>query len=122
FRDGTGFELDGRNPHGYVLMFPAGQLPEAERFWSLTAYTPQSIELVPNPINKYVVASYTEGLEYNADGSLSVYIARDLPRGVPMANWLPIARRQLNIMLRVYGPEGSVADDSYVPPSIERRR
>jgi hypothetical protein len=121
FRDGTGLELNGNFPKGYILTFPAGQLPEAERFWSLTAYTPDSIELIRNPINKYVVASYTEGLQFNPDGSLSVYMARRLPQGVPMANWLPIPDRAFNIMLRVYGPEGSVTENTYVPPGIDLR-
>jgi hypothetical protein len=121
FRDGKGLSLDGTNPHGYVLTFPAGQLPKAKRFWSLTAYTPQSIELVRNSKNKYAVASYTEGLEFNSDGSLSVYMARDLPAGIPVANWLPIPRGAFNIMLRFYGPEGSVADNTYVPPAIDPR-
>jgi hypothetical protein len=39
-KDGNGNPLDGTNPLGYVLTFPAGQFPEAMRFWSLTAYTP----------------------------------------------------------------------------------
>jgi hypothetical protein len=121
FKDGKGLPLDGSNPRGYVLTFPAGQLPKAKRFWSLTAYTPKSIELVRNRKNKYVVASYTEGLKSNPDGSLSVYMANAPPSGVPVANWLPIPRGPFNIMLRVYGPEGSVADDTYVPPAIDRR-
>ena len=69
----------------------------------------------------YVVASYTEGLKLNQDGSLSVYMAQNLPAGVAVANWLPIPRGAFNIMLRVYGAEGSVADNTYVPPAIDRR-
>ena len=46
---------------GYVLTFPPGQHPEAMRFWSVTAYTPEAIELVDNPADKYAVASYTQG-------------------------------------------------------------
>ena len=91
------------------------------RFWSLTAYTPEAIELVPNPAHKYAVASYTKNLQPNTDGSLSVYMAQQLPAGVPMANWLPIPAGAFNIMLRVYGPEGSVEDNTYVPPPIEKR-
>ena len=121
FKDGKGLSLDGSNPYGYVLTFPAGQLPKAKRFWSLTAYTPKSIELVRNRKNKYAVASYTEGLKFNPDGSLSVYMARELPAGVPVANWLPIPRGAFNIMLRVYGPDGSVADNTYVPPAIDQK-
>jgi len=126
FRDSAGRALDGNNPHGYVLTFPpAGPNqpypgPETSRFWSLTAYTPEAIELVPNPINKYVVASYT-GARLNPDGSLSVYMATERPAGVPPKNWLPIPNGPFNIMLRDYGPEGRVANDAYIPPAIEAR-
>jgi hypothetical protein len=37
-------------------------------------------------------------------------------KGVPEANWLPVPLGPFNIMLRVYGPEGGVADNTYVPP------
>jgi hypothetical protein len=122
FKDANGNPLDGSNPRGYVLTFPAGQLPEAMRFWSVTAYTPEAIELVDNPADKYAVASYTPGLQPpNMDGPLSIYMARQLPAGVPMANWLPIPPGAFNIMLRVYGPEGTVKDNTYVPPGIEKR-
>jgi hypothetical protein len=124
FKDADGNPLDGSNPRGYVLTFPRGQLPEAMRFWSLTAYTPDAIELVPNLAHKYAVASYTPGLQPNPnieDGPLSVYMARQLPAGVPMANWLPIPAGAFNIMLRDYGPQGSVEDNTYVPPPIEKR-
>ena len=46
-----------------MLRFPRKQIPEAERFWSLTAYLPGSIELVPNRAKKYLVASCTPGLQ-----------------------------------------------------------
>jgi len=125
FKDGRGAPLDASRRHskGYVLTFPEDQIPEAKRFWSVTAYTPNAIELVINPDHKYVVASYTPGLEYNPDGSISIYMSPDSPPDVPAANWLPVpSTKPFNIMLRVYGPEGSVADATYVPPSIERLR
>jgi hypothetical protein len=124
FKDANGNPLDGSNPRGYVLTFPKGELPEADRFWSVTAYTPEAIELVPNLAHKYAVASYTPGLQPNPnteDGPVSIYMARQLPAGVPMANWLPIPPGAFNIMLRVYGPEGSVKDNTYVPPGIKKR-
>ncbi|MBV8708138.1 MAG: DUF1254 domain-containing protein [Acidobacteriaceae bacterium] len=117
FKDGDGLSLNGTNPSGYVLTFPADQIPAADRFWSLTAYTPEAIELVPNTANKYLVASYT-GPQPNKDGSISIYMARQLPPGVNMANWLPIPPGPFNVMLRVYGPLGSVKDNTYVPPAI----
>jgi hypothetical protein len=122
FKDAAGAPLDGNNSAGYVLTFPAGQIPQAQRFWSVTAYTPDSIELIDNSADKYEVASYEPGLQTGADGSISIYIATQLPSGVPAANWLPVAASRFNLMLRVYGPEGSVADNTYVPPGIERDR
>lgn len=122
FRDGRGVPLDGSKKHsrGYVLTFPKEQLPDALRFWSVTAYTPDAIQLVFNLADKYVVASYTPGLEFNADRSLSIYMSPDLPAGVPAANWLPIPDGEFNIMLRIYGvdPNSNVADNSYIPPAI----
>ena len=41
------------------------------RFWSVTAYTPEAIELVDNPADKYAVASYTPGPQPNT-GRLGV--------------------------------------------------
>ena len=107
------------------MTFPQGPAPEADRFWSVTAYTPEAIELVDNPADKYAVASYTPGLQppTTEDGPVSIYMARQLPAGVAMANWLPIPPGAFNIMLRVYGPTpgGTVADNTNVPPGIKKR-
>ncbi len=119
FKDAGGAPLTGKTSPGYVLTFPAGQLPQASRFWSITAYTPNAIELVPNPADKYHVASYDSGLTTNADGSLSIYLAQDAPSGVAAANWLPVPAGAFSIMLRVYGPEGSVATNTYTPPAVQ---
>ena len=122
FKDAHGSPLVGSSPHGYVLTFPPppGGQPPAERFWSVTAYTPQAIELIPNAANKYLVASYTPGLVTNHDGSVSIYVSRTRPASVPEANWLPVSNRPFNLMLRVYGvqPGSSVADNTYVPPPV----
>jgi hypothetical protein len=118
FKDRNGSPLNGTDRDGYVLRFSAKKIPAASRFWSLTAYTPEAIELVPNSANKYLVASYTPGLQTNRDGSISIYMARQLPPGVNMANWLPIPPGPFNVILRVYGPAGTVADGTYVPPGI----
>jgi hypothetical protein len=118
FRDADGNALDGGRR--YTLHFRKEQLPQATRFWSITAYTPQAIELVANDENKYVVARYTPDLQYDADGGLTVQIAARHPAGTPKANWLPVPERgPFNIMLRVYGPEGRVASGDYTPPPID---
>lgn len=119
FEDDRGKSLRVRAKRGYVITFPAGT-PKAERFWSLTAYTPNSIELIDNPLDKYLVASYTPGLEENQDGSISIHVARTRPDGVAEANWLPVSDEPFNVMLRIYGVEDDVS--SYVPPPIRHQR
>ncbi len=120
FEDGAGDPLNGARRATYVLTFPNGQIPDAKRFWSVTAYTPVDIELVRNSLGKYLVASYTPGLQFNQDGSLSIYMSRSRPVGVPAANWLPVPDGQFNIMIRVYGPAGDVAAGTYIPPAIQK--
>lgn len=120
FEDSTGGALDGK-AHSYVLTFPKNDIPQAERFWSVTAYTPSSITLIRNPLHKYLVGSYTPGLHENRDGSISIYVAQRQPKGVPTANWLPVDAAEFNLMLRVYGPEGKVKAGVYVPPAVEER-
>jgi hypothetical protein len=126
FRDGAGQPLDGNNR--YVLTFPAATPPttfnypgpDTTRFWSLTAYTPQSIELVPNVIDRYLVASYS-GAHLNPDGSLSIFIANEPPAGKPIENWLPVPKEPFNVVLRDYGPGESILPPNppYTPPPIE---
>ncbi|MEM7022505.1 MAG: DUF1214 domain-containing protein [Pseudomonadota bacterium] len=119
FEDRRGAQLNARARSCYVLTFPRRRIPEAKRFWSVTAYLPESITLVPNDAEKYVVASYTPGLETGPDGSISIYMTPELPSTIPAANWLPVPIGQFNVILRVYGPEGSVANNTFVPPGIE---
>jgi hypothetical protein len=117
FLDANRKPLDG-GLHSYVLRFSKDELPEAKRFWSVTAYMPETIELVPNKADKYNVASYTPGLVTAGDGSVTILLSRTLPKGFPEANWLPIPPGPFNVMLRDYGPEGSVLSGAYVPPPV----
>ena len=121
FDDGSGAALDASR-HGYVLTFTKKQIPQAKRFWSLTAYIPDSITLYKNALNKYLVGSYTPGLQAGKDGSISIYMSPQRPNGVAAANWLPVPNGPFNVMLRVYGPEGTVESGTYVPPAVRALR
>jgi hypothetical protein len=120
FVDASGNMLDGSGGQQYTITFTKDALPEALRFWSITAYTPDSVELIPNDANKYHVASYTPDLEYAQDGSLTVYISAEQPTGVSDANWLPVSDGPFNLMLRIYGvvPNSTVASNTYEPPPV----
>jgi hypothetical protein len=45
-----------------VIHFPAGSLPPARYFWSLTMYD-SDFSLVPNAINRYALADHIPGLK-----------------------------------------------------------
>jgi hypothetical protein len=119
FKDGDGLSLDG-GEFSYAIHFTKDQIPQAKRFWSITAYTPEDIELVENSLEKYNVASYTPGLVTDAEGGVTIRLQANPPKNAPQANWLPIPNGPFNVMLRVYGPEGSAADGTYLPPKSSR--
>jgi hypothetical protein len=119
FVDASGLPLDGGS-FGYTIEFAKDQLPEYQRFWSLTAYTPEYVELVPNSLDKYVVASYTPGLETAENGSVTIHVQADPPKRGNNANWLPVPKGPFSLLFRVYGPEGSALAGTYVPPKIHR--
>jgi hypothetical protein len=120
FVDASGLPLDGGS-FGYTITFQEDELPQYTRFWSLTAYTPEYIELVPNDAKKYVVASYTKDLKTADDGSVTIYIHAEEPSGkTPRPNWLPVPKGHFSLLFRVYGPLGSALAGTYVPPKIHR--
>jgi hypothetical protein len=102
--------------HDYALHFPAGQLPPARYFWSLTMYD-QGFFLVPNSIHRYALGSHTTGLKRNPDGSLDIYIQHTPPAGHE-ANWLPAPAGQFEVTLRLYGPKPVALKQRYVYPPI----
>jgi hypothetical protein len=120
FTDGSGAPLNGSKVPGYRLTFAKDQLPQANRFWSLTAYLPRGNTLVPNAAQKYEVARFTPGLVTNANGSVTIYLQPTPPRAALRPNWLPVPRGPFDVLLRVYGPQGNTSPGAkYVPPKIQ---
>lgn len=117
-------DVDGRGqPYSgarrYVMHFPAGQTPPVDGFWSLTMYDAEYF-FVDNPLNKYTV-SPRNALQYNADGSLDVYLQHASPGPDKEANWLPAPEGKFILMLRLYWPKAnppSILDGSWRPPAV----
>jgi hypothetical protein len=116
--DADGRPLDGS--HRYVLRFPAGQLPPARAFWSLSMYevTPEGRAFfTDNPIGRYAIGDRTKGLVYGADGSLEIRIQHDRPAAEQEANWLPAPAGPMRLVLRAYEPNETLLDGTYrIPP------
>ena len=117
--DGSGKPLDGGGV--YRIHFEAEALPpiEEEGYWSITAYQPVSLLLIPNDAHRYKVGDL-DGLDFNEDGSLDIFVARELPDGASERNWIPSGGRGVCLIFRVYVPQQPVIDDAWFPPALER--
>lgn len=117
--DGSGAKLNGANR--YTLTFAKGQTPPVKAFWSITMYmVDQGWWFVPNPLNKFTVSPRND-LQYNADGSLTLYFQQESPGKDKEANWLPAPKGDFVTMMRMYWPQESnpsVLDGSWTPPKI----
>jgi hypothetical protein len=115
--DSAGRALNGQ--HGYVLHFPAGQLPPNDAFWSLTM-TDAVGYMVSNPIDRYSVGDRS-GLVPNADGSIDIYI-QSTASATHESNWLPAPAGNFKLMLRAYLPGSAILNGEYhLPPVIKVR-
>ena len=114
--DATNRAYDGRNL--YHLHFAPGQAPPAKAFWSITLYGPDQF-LVPNSLHRYAISTRTPGFRLNADGSFDIYIGNKPPPS-GTSNWLPAPAGPFLLALRMYLPEPSVLNGSYVPPASIR--
>jgi hypothetical protein len=107
--------LDGAR--NYVLHFAKDQVPPVKFFWSMTMYNLPGRLLVANPIDRYAIGSRTDGLKTNEDGSVDIYIQSASPGTDKGSNWLPSPTSgSYYMVLRMYGPEGSLADGTWKAP------
>jgi hypothetical protein len=111
----NGAPLSGAN--AYEIVFPQGQLPPVSAFWSLILYN-SSGSLVPNPINRYEVASHTPDLSYRSDGSLSITVSNTQPTD-PTTNWLPAPTENFSLTLRTYIPQEPILNQTWQPPALQ---
>jgi hypothetical protein len=116
--DGDGKALSGANR--YVIHFPAGELPPANAFWSVTMYDDNQF-LVHNPLDRFALGD-RDPLRFNADQSLDLYIQTAAPGPDKQANWLPAPKGGFNVILRIYHPKAAVLDGTWEPPPIVRTR
>ena len=123
FTDDNGQPLDTDIYPRYAITFQKDQLPDAKRFWSLTAYVGDALHVTPGPSNNgnRNVASYTPGLRTNRNGSVTIIIGPNPPRRAALRpNWVYVpARTPFSLVLRTYGTTGNTAAGvTYTPPPI----
>jgi hypothetical protein len=99
----------------YRLRLPAGKLP-ADAFWSIALYefTEGGQYMVENPVNRYSISDRSQGLKFNADGSLDIFVQPNDPGGENHANWLPSPKEnKFYLFARAYQPWPEVLDSSW---------
>ncbi|PQO26236.1 DUF1254 domain-containing protein [Blastopirellula marina] len=112
--DAAGKKLTGAKK--YQLQFPAGKLPPAKAFWSITMYSADA-NLVENPVERYSITSRSIGkLEKNEP--LTIAIQHEAPAGAAAKNWLPAPQGNFYLILRTYTPGAEIVEQTWSPPAV----
>jgi len=117
-------DADGKPPtgdHNYILHFSKAELPPVDAFWSVTMYDAEGFP-VANAINRFALGD-RDALQYDADGSLDLYVQHDDPGSDRTANWLPSpSAGTLGLTMRLYAPKAAVLNGSWAPPPLRRQQ
>jgi len=102
----------------YSIVFPAGQLPPHDAFWSLNAYDARTVDLIPNSIKRYGLSDASAELIKRADGAVEIRVQRERPKEADV-NWLPVGEGPFFLSFRIYQPRPDVLDGRYMlPPAL----
>lgn len=115
--DCKGEQLNGKN--NYTVTFPKGQLPPVKGFWSMTLYNDEHL-FHSNPLNRYSLGTKSMSfLQYNPDGSLTLYFGNKSPGKDKETNWVPAPEGTFSLYIRCYWAEKSILDGTWMPPQVE---
>jgi hypothetical protein len=116
FTDSQGKGLGGNST--YLMHFEPGQTPPVDGFWSVSMYNDKNL-FVENPINRYSIGQYTEGLKNNTDGSLDIYVQNASPGADKESNWLPAPEESFNMVMRLYLPQAQALNGTWQLPLVQ---
>jgi hypothetical protein len=111
--DSVGRPLDGQKTSR--LTVPANA--PVTQYWSTTAYDRQTHALI-RETSRSSLASNTDGVQKNPDGSADIYFGPKAPAG-KASNWVPTNGRDFEILFRLYGPEKAFFDKAWKLPDVE---
>lgn len=115
--DAKGQQLQGNAL--YAVTFPKGQTPPVKGFWSVTLYNEYHL-FTPNALNRYSLGTKSKSLQYNPDGSLTLYAGAKSPGKDKESNWLPAPNGTFSLYIRAYWADKAILDGTWQPPAIER--
>jgi hypothetical protein len=115
-------DADGNPVEGgkkYVIHGEKGKICPVDAFCSLTMYDEAGFQ-VANPLNRFAIGD-RDGLKFNSDGSVDIYIQHESPGPEKESNWLPSpAKGKLGLTMRLYAPKAEVLNGSWAPPVVKR--
>jgi hypothetical protein len=115
--DSQGEQLEGQ--HLYAVTFQDGELPPVNGFWSLTVYNHHHLFEV-NDLNRYSLGTKNKDLQFNPDGSLTLYFSTQSPGTDKETNWVPAPEGTFSLYIRAYWGKEPIRDGSWIPPVIEK--
>ena len=72
-------------------------------------------------LKRYSVGTKNRALQYNPDGSLTIYVQPDTPPTAQRDNWLPAPNgADFTLYVRAYWPKTAVTDGSWTPPAVKK--
>ena len=114
-------DADGQPYHGanqYVTHFEKDEIPPIAAFWSMTLYDAEGFQ-VANELNRFAIGD-RDALQFNADGSLDLYLQNTNPGPDKVSNWLPTPTGPWNLCLRLYAPRPQALDGTWNPPAVKK--
>lgn len=112
-KDGNAFLGGGT----YRLTVPA-KAP-VRQYWSVTAYDRETHAMIRN-MPRASVASISNGVQKNPDGSVDVFFGPKAPAGRE-ANWVPTdPSGRFELLFRLYQPEKPLFDKTWKLPDVEK--
>ena len=101
----------------YKLVVPK-DMP-VKQFWALTVYDRATRSFIYTPSERTTISSYdSEKLEKNEDGSVTIYIGPEAPKGLE-ANWIPTKGKRPLPAMRFYGPTEAMNNKTFKLPDFE---
>jgi hypothetical protein len=101
----------------YKLTLKKAQLPQTKAFWTINVLQSNK-QVFENPKGKYGIGNKSKGLKYNKDGSLTIYLQAEPPKGFE-TNWVPLPSENFELVFKVFAPGEMVYSGEWAPPAIE---
>jgi hypothetical protein len=81
-------------------------------------YDAKTTAMVPNSLERYSISDRTPGIQFGADGSLTLIFRHAEPED--KANWLPAPEGAFYLILRLYGARSEVFEGKWTPPPVRK--